>query len=173
MESKAIICFLVGTSLLCIRASIIPSSTLDDLLSIKGYHFHTYFDHRNTTNIEEAINFRTSIQERITSGELKECRINFVNFLPRGPHLMGEYETCCNSTSLPAAMSFFIENRGNLSVLFHPLTRWELLDHTKRAMFLGPPVKMDVSILSVDLFDDVDVCGDDEIEYSDINNLIL
>lgn len=51
-----------------------------------------------------------------------------------------------------------MENHGNLSVLLHPLTRYEVLDHTHRAMFLGKVVPLDVSVLSEDLVNNVDLC---------------
>lgn len=77
---------------------------------------------------------------------------------PVGPHPIGSYETCCNKTSISKALTWFMENHGNLSVLLHPLTRYEVLDHTDRAMFLGKQLPLDVSVLSEDLVDNVDLC---------------
>jgi len=44
-----------------------------------------------------------------------------------------------------------MQNRGNLSILLHPLTRWEIIDHTDRAMFLGKSLPLDLSDLVYDL----------------------
>jgi len=55
-------------------------------------------------------------------------------------------------------MSWFMLNHGNLSILLHPLTRFEVLDHTERSMFLGPRYPLDISVLSEDLGDEVDLC---------------
>lgn len=49
-------------------------------------------------------------------------------------------------------------NHGNLSILVHPLTRYEVLDHTDRSMFLGARLPLDISVLQQDLGDDVDLC---------------
>ncbi|OLL25937.1 DOPA 4,5-dioxygenase [Neolecta irregularis DAH-3] len=42
-------------------------------------------------------------------------------------------------------------NRGDLSVLIHPLTRYEILDHTVRASWLGPSIALDPSELRQDI----------------------
>lgn len=81
---------------------------------------------------------------------LAGCRLNRVNYAPRGPHIIGSYETCCNASALSHAQSFFMQNRGNLSVLLHPLTRYEVLDHTTRAMWLGKDMPLDISSLPQD-----------------------
>lgn len=73
-----------------------------------------------------------------------------MNVAPRGPHPIGSYETCCNASSLAQAQSFFMQNRGNLSILLHPLTRYEVLDHTTRAMWLGKDMPLDISRLRDD-----------------------
>lgn len=105
-----------------------------------------------------SLDFREAIQQQINNGDLASCRLNVVNTGPRGPHPVGSYETCCNSTSIPFALSFFMQNHGNLSVLLHPLTRMEVLDHTKRAMFLGPKLPLDTSVLAEDLGENLDIC---------------
>ncbi len=54
-----------------------------------------------------------------------------------------------------------MQNHGNLSVLLHPLTRQELLDHTTRAMWLGKSMPLDISMLREDIgpgYDDQDKC---------------
>lgn len=78
--------------------------------------------------------------------------------VPVGPHPIGSFETCCNKTSISSGLTWFMENHGNLSILLHPLTRYEVIDHTHRAMFLGKPLPLDVSVLSSDLGNNVDLC---------------
>lgn len=70
---------------------------------------------------------------------------------PIGPHVIGSYETCCNETVLNGAVSWFMQNHGNLSVLLHALTRYEVLDHTYRAFWLGQKLSLDLTPLSPDL----------------------
>jgi DOPA 4,5-dioxygenase len=54
-----------------------------------------------------------------------------------GPHPYSQYEVCCNKTSFAAAHSFHIQNHGNLSVLIHPLTIFDIDDHVSRVAWLG------------------------------------
>lgn len=89
----------------------------------------------------------------LSTNVLAGCRINFLNLGPRGPHSIGSFETCCNTSAINPAQSFFMQNHGNLSVLLHPLTRYEVLDHTDRAMWMGKEIPLDVSTLSHDLVD--------------------
>lgn len=46
-------------------------------------------------------------------------------------------------------LSFMMINRGNLSILLHPLSHHSIEDHSGRAMFLGPPLFIDLTPLSV------------------------
>lgn len=87
----------------------------------------------------------------LSETQLAGCRLDRVNYGPRGPHLIGSYETCCNASAINAAQSFFMQNHGNLTVFLHPLTRYEVLDHTTRAMWLGKDMPIDVSVLRHDL----------------------
>jgi DOPA 4,5-dioxygenase len=115
---------------------------------IGAYHFHTYFFQKNDMNSDQALKLRVRILDEIENGDLKDCSLNIVNYGPRGPHPIGSYETCCNRTSITSGISWFMSNRGNLSILLHPLTRFEVDDHTARAMWLGQSMPLDLSALS-------------------------
>lgn len=56
---------------------------------------------------------------------------------------MSQFELCCNKTGFAAAASFHVQNHGNLSVLIHPLTIYDLDDHVSRATWIGQPVVLD------------------------------
>mgnify|MGYP002715450367 CR=1 FL=1 len=91
---------------------------------------------------------------QIDSGNLVGCKMNpgpDPTYKPIGPHPIGSWETCCNYTALSRATSWFMQNRGNHSVLLHPLTRFEVVDHTDRAMWLGKSMPLDLTPLSPDL----------------------
>ncbi|XP_037029781.1 DOPA 4,5-dioxygenase-like isoform X1 [Bradysia coprophila] len=154
-----------------------------DTTEITGYHFHTYFFQDNVESEMEAFALRESIQE-LSETFLAGCRLNRMNYAPIGPHVIGSYETCCNSSSLARAQSFFMQNRGNLSVLLHPLTRYEKLDHTTRAMWIGKQVPLDVDSLREDIgpgYHDEDKClpidlnerGGAKLVVSDVNSMIV
>lgn len=99
------------------------------------------------------LHFRSKKIKELTSTQLVGCRLNKVNFGPRSPHPIGSYETCCNASTINAAQSFFMKNHGNLSILLHPLTRNEVLDHTSHAMWLGKDMPLDISVLNDDMLE--------------------
>jgi aromatic ring-cleaving dioxygenase len=65
-----------------------------------------------------------------------------------GPHLLPMFEVNVFS---PAQFGAFITwlsiNRGPLSALVHPNTGDEVGDHTSGAIWLGPPVPLNIDIL--------------------------
>ena len=65
-----------------------------------------------------------------------------------GPHPMGSYEVWCPKEYFARAFSFFTINRGNLTILVHPLTRHEVIDHSERAIWMGTPAPVDLTALS-------------------------
>ena len=44
-------------------------------------------------------------------------------------------------------MSFFMENRGNLTVMNHPLSDDEIWDHTLNALWLGDSYRLNIDVL--------------------------
>ena len=52
--------------------------------------------------------------------------------------------------SFAKAMSFFLAERGNLSILIHPLTSNAINDHTLHPMWLGAPFRLNVDALHVE-----------------------
>jgi DOPA 4,5-dioxygenase len=102
-----------------------------------------------------SLQVRHKIQELITNGLLSGCRLNVIWTKPQGPHPIGNYEICCNSTSIRQSLDWFAQNHGNLSVLLHPSTRWALEDHTTRAMWLGSVLPLDLSTLPWDMSEEL------------------
>jgi DOPA 4,5-dioxygenase len=68
-----------------------------------------------------------------------------------GPHLIGSYEIWVPIESFSDFYQWIVLNRGNLSVLVHPLTRFEVTDHTSRAVWFGDKLPLDVSVLTPEL----------------------
>ncbi|KAI1287482.1 Dopa 4,5-dioxygenase [Halotydeus destructor] len=117
---------------------------------IGAYHFHTYYFQYNENDKLNARNFRQTIIDQVEDGVFAECAVNRFNERPVGPHPVGSFETCCNRTSVSSAMSWFMMNHGNFSILLHPLTRFSRADHTDRAMWLGEKFPVIVQNLSVE-----------------------
>ena len=64
---------------------------------------------------------------------------------PHGLHPVGDFQIWIPIEFLPEMMSFMMYNRGSLSVLFHPLGKTELLDHTEDVLWFGEPFPLDLS----------------------------
>ena len=118
---------------------------------IQGYHFHTYFFQDNKDHARKAQGLRDLIHREITSGILGNCSMNHLNMNPIGPHPIGSWETCCNVSSVGPGVSFFMQKRGEFSVLLHPLTTSEVIDHSERAFWLGQKMPLDLQVLSPEL----------------------
>lgn len=70
-----------------------------------------------------------------------------VNLDPIGPHPAGSYEIWCPKESFAEVFSYLTLNRGELSVLVHPLTREERKDHEVRRVWMGPEYRLDLDTL--------------------------
>ncbi|KAI1287331.1 Dopa 4,5-dioxygenase [Halotydeus destructor] len=124
---------------LCVLFVATVSASIEDDDEIFAYHFHTYYFQDDAEEKAQAASFRQTIIGLVSSGVFAECAVNRFNERPIGPHPVGSFETCCNKTSVPMALSWFMKNHGNHSILLHPLTRLQLVDHTESAMWLGEP----------------------------------
>ncbi|ETI43780.1 hypothetical protein F441_11295 [Phytophthora nicotianae CJ01A1] len=138
-----------------------------DQNTIKEWHFHTCFYHTNECSRKEAQALRDALVDQVTANpknfiavcngmttkELPglEGKPPPMNLEPVGPHVSGSFETWVPAESFAQVLSWFTLHRGSLSVLVHPLTRYEREDHTTHAMWLGTPWVIDLDALRVDL----------------------
>ncbi|KAI8999114.1 DOPA-like domain-containing protein [Trametes punicea] len=116
---------------------------------IKEWHFHIYFHQRNADEHQAALELRDAVLRLRRDGAFVAVPLFRVNTDPIGPHPVGSYEIWCPSESFVSVYSYLCQNRGNLSVLIHPLTREERKDHEVRQAWLGPPFPLDLSTLPV------------------------
>ncbi|KAF1795280.1 hypothetical protein PC129_g3454 [Phytophthora cactorum] len=135
--------------------------------SIKEWHFHTCFYHTNERSKKEAQALRDALVHQVTvnpknfvavcNGMTSEELPGLagkpppMNLGPVGPHLSGSFETWVPAESFAQVLSWFTLHRGSLSILVHPLTRYEREDHTTHAMWLGIPWVIDMDALREDL----------------------
>ena len=136
-----------------------------DEIDIKEFHFHTYW----FQNRQESYNAALRIQKEliaaiknkrfvavlpgITKDILPEIDISSipeVNLRPIGPHPCGSFETWVPKEYFADVVSFFMQRRGELTILVHPLTRYEVEDHFARNMWIGPPMRLDMTGLEND-----------------------
>ncbi|KAM5542763.1 hypothetical protein V8D89_003724 [Ganoderma adspersum] len=114
---------------------------------IKEWHFHIYFHQRNADEHHAALELRDAVLRLRRDGAFVAVPLFRVNTDPIGPHPVGSYEIWCPSESFVSVYSYLALNRGDLSVLIHPLTREERKDHEVRNAWLGPAFPLDLTTL--------------------------
>jgi len=65
----------------------------------------------------------------------------------RGPHLLANVEVTIPPQALSKALTLLQLNNPGLSILVHPHSGDEILDHTKLANWVGKPVPLDLDAL--------------------------
>ncbi|CAG8510761.1 18564_t:CDS:2 [Acaulospora morrowiae] len=129
------------------KSSETRSSLDEELEEIKEFHFHVYFFQDNQKNRESALALREKIVELTKKGFFHPVPFHNINFSPVGPHSIGSYEVWCPKEYFSRTYSWFLLNRGVHSVLVHPLTKEQLIDHTDRAAWMGQSVPLDLKKL--------------------------
>ncbi|KAI0818651.1 DOPA-like domain-containing protein [Irpex lacteus] len=114
---------------------------------IKEWHFHIYFHQRNADEHQAALDLRDAVLRLRRDGAFVAVPLFRVNTDPIGPHPVGSYEIWCPSESFASVFSYLSLNRGNLSILVHPLTREQRADHEIRNAWIGPSFPLDLSTL--------------------------
>ncbi|ORX52446.1 hypothetical protein DM01DRAFT_1323632 [Hesseltinella vesiculosa] len=114
---------------------------------ILEWHFHIYFFQHNEQQKTAALHLRQRILDLVSEGYFKVVPLQRVNFDPIGPHPIGSYEVWAPVEHFARAYSFFTLNRGELSILIHPLTTLPRIDHSTRVSWLGAPFPIDLSAL--------------------------
>ncbi|KAJ3817891.1 DOPA-like domain-containing protein [Lentinula raphanica] len=128
-----------------------PLSNLKEVLDseVKEWHFHIYFAQKNADQHYAALELRDAVLRLRRDGAFVAVPHFRVNTEPIGPHLIGSYEIWVPAETFSSVFSYLCLNRGNLSILVHPLTRDQRADHESRAAWLGTPLPLDLSNLPV------------------------
>merc|ERR1712002_788511 len=178
---SAVMLYLFGAllAITCVAKGI-PEKTRDGDVKpghniVKEYHMHPYWFQTNKQQEAEALRLRAAIIAEVKSGnmtvvcngitrdilpKLDDTKVPGFNTHPLGPHPCGSFEVWIPREYLPNMMSFMMYHRGNLSVLFHPLGKTEMDDHTRDAMWLGPSFPIDLHVL--------DTQGGDDPQYTEL-----
>lgn len=110
------------------------------------FHAHAYFDHESPEAVEEARAFMEHARRAFASTPHVEVH-SFVA-RPAGPHPRGSFEVLFTREAFADYVSWLMfERPPRISVLIHPLTRSQLLDHGARALWLGEPLALDRDVL--------------------------
>ncbi|KAG1799353.1 DOPA-like domain-containing protein [Suillus plorans] len=147
-----------------------PPTDLEEVVNseVKEWHFHIYFHQRNADQHQAALELRDAVLRLRRDGTFVAVPLFRVNTDPIGPHPVGKclsYPSCLERNHLQvgprfirdlgtfdlvsSVFSFLCMNRGNLSILIHPLTREARKDHELRNAWIGPPFPLDLSALPV------------------------
>ncbi|OAX33081.1 hypothetical protein K503DRAFT_775987 [Rhizopogon vinicolor AM-OR11-026] len=104
-----------------------PPTDLEEVVSseVKEWHFHIYFHQRNADAHRAALDLRDAVLRLRRDGAFVAVPLFRVNTDPIGPHPIGSYEIWVPASSFSSVFSYLCMNRGNLSILVHPLTREE------------------------------------------------
>ncbi|KAL7904772.1 DOPA-like domain-containing protein [Trichoderma velutinum] len=125
---------------------ILPAalSPQDDLQTVvesrtREWHFHIYFLLQSPTETAAALALRDAVLKLRRDGAFVAVPLHRVNKEPIGPHPAGSYEIWVPDTSFSEVFFYLATNRGNLSILVHPLTSQQRRDHETRNAWLGAP----------------------------------
>ena len=105
---------------------------------IKGYHAHIYYD--------EA----TFEQAKIlceTAGKEFSVTVGRLHRKPVGPHPCWSCQLAFDRDRHTDLLSWLALNRRGLTILIHPLTGNDLLDHTAYASWMGQPETLKLEVL--------------------------
>jgi len=113
-----------------------PTSHLPPLLDpgrIEGYHAHVYYDPASRPIAQR---LRDAMADRF------KVRLGRWHDEPVGPHPLSMYQVLFAVDELPRLLPFLMLNREGLSILVHPVTGDDYLDHADYPLWLGEPLPL-------------------------------
>lgn len=109
-----------------------------DITGIEGYHAHVYYDPR-TRPLAERLRAALGQRFAVTLGRWHDE--------PVGPHPSSMYQVAFAVAEFPRVVPWLMLNRGELSILVHPLTGNDYDDHSRFALWLGAPLALRLETL--------------------------
>ena len=108
------------------------------MTTIEGYHAHVYFTPATRAAAER-------VREGLGAGF--EVALGRWHDKPVGPHTEAMYQVAFGTHEFARVVPFLMLNREGLSVLVHPLTGNDWLDHGTFALWLGAPLPLKLETL--------------------------
>ena len=105
---------------------------------LNGYHAHVYYDSSTKP---------TAAKLRDTLAGKFACEPTSMSDEPRGPHPISQFAVIFKTEEFQKVVPWLMLNHEGLDVLVHPLTESSYDDHSKNALWIGPPVPMKLDIL--------------------------
>lgn len=109
------------------------------ITAIHDWHAHIYFTPETRETAEQ-------LRRRLVV-HFPDALFGRWHERPVGPHAQPMYQVLFAPADFAAMLPFIALNRGPLSVLIHPNTHRERDDHSHHAIWLGPQLPVDLSIL--------------------------
>jgi DOPA 4,5-dioxygenase len=109
-------------------------------MKVTGFHAHIYFP---AADAEAGAACQQQVRERF--GGL--VTVGRFHAQPVGPHPVAMFQVAFPAGHLEALVTWLMEHREGRSILVHPLTGDELADHRDHALWLGPPLPLDLAAL--------------------------
>jgi DOPA 4,5-dioxygenase len=109
-----------------------------DPVRITEYHAHVYYDPESSRDRASAV--RDGIASLFPEARLGRWHDQLV-----GPHTRAMYQIAFPPALLPRLLPWLMLNRLGLTVLLHPVTGDDYVDHTDNAAWLGEvlPLRLD------------------------------
>src|SRR5215470_9752147 len=109
-----------------------------DPARIEGFHAHVYYDSETRPVAER-------LREAIGGGFA--VQLGRWHDAPVGPHPISMYQVAFAVAEFPRLVPWLLLNRGELSILVHPLTGDDYADHAQFALWLGSRVELKLDVL--------------------------
>eukprot|EP01125_Pyxidicula_operculata_P016741 TRINITY_DN5790_c0_g1_i1.p1 TRINITY_DN5790_c0_g1~~TRINITY_DN5790_c0_g1_i1.p1 ORF type:complete len:178 (-),score=9.62 TRINITY_DN5790_c0_g1_i1:54-587(-) len=111
------------------------------------FHAHLYFNHEIPSDVEAVKNFRELIIDTFKDNKHIEVH-TFVPFVA-GPHPCGSFEVLFTRDSFTTFVIWMQSHRPKecISILIHPISRFQLADHTYYSIWIGQQLKLKTELL--------------------------
>ena len=109
-----------------------------DPASIKGYHAHIYYD---PATREAAAQVREQLGAGFT------VQLGRWHDVPVGPHPTSMYQVAFATDQFPTLVPWLMLNRQGLTILVHPETGDDYVDHAEHAIWLGAKLLLNLEFL--------------------------
>ena len=112
-----------------------------------GLPFQTAYTHVHVYFTPETRAVAESLRARIAANFAGRAHIGRLIDQPIGPHPLPMFEVDFSSALATELVPFLEAQRGDLSVLVHPVSGEEVQDHTVSAVWLGRRLELKVDFL--------------------------
>ncbi len=108
-----------------------------DISLIKGYHAHVYFD-ESTVDLAKTLCEEAGKKFNVVVGRMHHRAI--------GPHPNWSCQLAFDRSQHTDLLTWLALNRNGLTILIHPLSGNDLLDHTDYALWMGEPQTLKLNV---------------------------